>query len=199
MRRLSRSFCASRLADQEAADEIALAAADEALKLDARSQPAAEIKTRIAGYADLKKLTAAAEAGDAGAMNRLAGKYADGRQVPRDDAKALAWFRKSAEAGNSQGLVQVGKMLMLGRGIEKNETDALECFKAAAESGDRIAAYHLAKMYIGGIAVTRDAAQGVKYLGQSARAGHTPAIAELIWLYSDGIDGRRQPRSAHMA
>jgi len=45
----------------------------------------------------------AADAGDTLGMNNLGWMYENGRGgVPKDDAQAVSWYRKSADAGNTR-------------------------------------------------------------------------------------------------
>ena len=57
----------------------------------------------------------------------------EGRGVPRDDNKALAWFRKAAGKGSFIGQYFVGLMYKEGRGVTRDDKEALAWFRKAAE------------------------------------------------------------------
>ena len=51
---------------------------------------------------EIEQLRLAAEQGDASAQFNLGFMYATGEGVPKDDAKAVKWFRLAAEQGHAQ-------------------------------------------------------------------------------------------------
>ncbi len=71
-----------------------------------------------------------------------------GLGVPKDETKALEWYKLAAEAGNSRAQYKVGAAYAHGvGGLEKNETEAGKWFMKAAEQGSRKAAQAVAKGY----------------------------------------------------
>ena len=52
---------------------------------------------------EFKNLKAKAERGDAEAQYRLGHCYSDGDVVPKDEKKAVFWFRKAANQGHAGG------------------------------------------------------------------------------------------------
>jgi len=50
-----------------------------------------------------------ADAGNAKAQNYLGLLYDNGYGVPRDDARAVAWYRKAAEQGNAAAQYNLGR------------------------------------------------------------------------------------------
>ncbi len=67
----------------------------------------------------LQWLQKAAEEGNAAAQMDLGWVYADGRDVPRDDAEAAKWFRKAAEQGEAAAQNKLGVMYANGRGVSR--------------------------------------------------------------------------------
>ena len=53
--------------------------------------------------------------------------------VEKDDAEAVAWYRKAADCGNSIAQNNLGKMHFEGRGVEQSSADAEARFLKAAE------------------------------------------------------------------
>src|SRR3954463_9678392 len=57
----------------------------------------------------LKLFEAAAQKGDREAQHTLAFMYRDGKGTKRNDAKAIAWYRKSAEQGYAPAAYNLGQ------------------------------------------------------------------------------------------
>lgn len=55
--------------------------------------------------------------------------------VARNDAQALAWFRKAAEAGHPQAATALGEAYLFGHGMTKDPAQAVRWLKAGAEAG----------------------------------------------------------------
>ena len=50
--------------------------------------------------------------------------YANGRGVPKDDAKAVEWYQKAAVQGNAAAQSKLGFMYEAGRGVQWAILDA---------------------------------------------------------------------------
>ena len=85
---------------------------------------------------DIDTLTQRAEAGDAQAQFRLAGRYEDAVGVPCSPERALRWYRAAARADLCEAQVALGTMLALGEGIEPDYAEAWVWFTRAADLGD---------------------------------------------------------------
>ncbi len=70
--------------------------------------------------------------------------YLNGEGVPKDQAKALHWFRKAAEAGNMEGQRNLGHALAQGQGTPVDVIEAYQWLSVAAEQGDKAAQEELA-------------------------------------------------------
>ena len=68
--------------------------------------------------AEIAKVRASAEQGDASAQNRLGIMYEAGRGVPQDDAEAVRWWRLAAEQGYAYAQTNLGGMYGAGRGVK---------------------------------------------------------------------------------
>ena len=77
-----------------------------------------------------------AEQGDSYAQISLGIMYSKGQEVPKDDAKAVEWYRKAAEQGNAYGQVSLGTMYDMGRGVPRDTAKAVEWYRKAAEQGN---------------------------------------------------------------
>ena len=66
--------------------------------------------SRREGVAAVGLYRQAAEAGNAGGMSYLAFMYASGRGgLARDDAQALAWYRRAAALGDEQAVQELAR------------------------------------------------------------------------------------------
>src|SRR6185312_13261586 len=93
----------------------------------------------------LADLIPAADRGDPAAQNALGIKYAAGEDgLPRDDVKAVEWYRKAAVQGYAKAQTNLGDMYLAGRGgLDKNALEALSWYLKAAQQGWPDAQYRL--------------------------------------------------------
>jgi len=172
-----------------------------------------------AGVEDLKAgnpqssvqaLTYAADGGQPLAQWKLGRMYARGEGVPRDDAKAYAYFERLVDSYNeddpdrpdiaaiSNAFVAVGVYCL--NGIPNSEVKAdperaLEMFQFAATNfGDSDAQYNLARMYMDGAAgLARNNMRAAQWLALAADKGHHPAQALLghLLFVGEGVPRQR--------
>ena len=62
--------------------------------------------------------------------------YANGRGVAKDDAQAVAWYRKAADQGLAHAQDNLGRMYANGRGVAKDDAQAVAWYRKAADQGD---------------------------------------------------------------
>ena len=144
------------------------------------------------------ELTAAAD-GDAQAQFNLGVRYANGRGVPRNDAEAVAWYRKAAEQGNADAQNNLGwmyangpRILCLYRcGVARDDGEAVAWYRKAAEQGSAIAQNNLGWMYANGRGVPQDDAEAVAWYRKAAEQGNAQAQTNLGWMYDQGRGGRQ--------
>ena len=131
---------------------------------------------------------AAAMAGDAVAMNCLAGAVEEGlAQVDEPDATAADWYRKAAEAGVVQAQSNYGLALMQGRGVPRDEKAAVDWFVRAADQGDPDVQNWLGLCYQDGrCGVLIDDAEAARWYMRAADSGDADAQAELGAMYKEG-------------
>jgi TPR repeat protein len=72
--------------------------------------------------------------------------YLNGEGVPKDQAKALQWFRKAAEAGNMEGQRKLGHAFAQGQGTPVDVVEAYQWLSVAAKQGDKAANKELADL-----------------------------------------------------
>ena len=69
-------------------------------------------------------------------MSFLGDMYLNGIGVPKDEAEAVRWYRKSADAGEAKAMLDLGRAYENGIGIPKDEAEAVLWFhKALSSSG----------------------------------------------------------------
>lgn len=88
-----------------------------------------------------------AEAGNAGAQQKLGNAYSDGKGVPKDAAQAVTWWRKAAEQGNATAQHKLGVSYMHGEGITPDLALGMEWIHKAAEQGHAEAQQELGQVY----------------------------------------------------
>ena len=64
----------------------------------------------------------------------------------KDDAQALAWFRKSADQGYALAQVSLGVIYAEGLGVPKDDAQAVAWFRKAADQGVELAKTQLEKI-----------------------------------------------------
>jgi TPR repeat protein len=108
-----------------------------------------------------------AEQGDPDAQAGLGSLYLGGYGVPRDEAAAMAWFRKAAEQGHAGGQFSLGS-LYYGR---KEYGPATSWYRRSAEQGNALAQIRLARMYAEGPGLARDDVQAYRWFAVAAMRG----------------------------
>ena len=172
----------------------------------------AGVQDLMAGDAQssVQALTYAADGGQPLAQWKLGRMYARGEGVPRDDAKAYAYFERLVESYNeddpdrpdvaaiANAFVAVGVYCLNGipnSEIKPDPERALEMFQFAATNfGDSDAQYNLARMYMDGAAgLARNNMRAAQWLALAADKGHHPAQALLghLLFVGEGVPRQR--------
>ena len=154
-----------------------------------------------ADTAELRRLRAAAERGDAELQTYLGTLYSRGEGVAADDSQAVGWYRKAAEQGYPTGQFNLGIMYAAGRGVPEDHAEASAWFLRAAEQGLAQAQYNLAASYYTGRGVPWDlhaahswfsrAAEGLEGDAQTRASEYRDQAWQLLQL----IDGAEAGRS----
>ena len=91
----------------------------------------------------LQRLEKLAEEGSADAQFDLAGMYASGKDLPKDDVKAFEWYKKAAFQGHTGAQFKLAGIYANGIGTEKNENKAVDYLTKAATQGHAEAQFNL--------------------------------------------------------
>lgn len=124
--------------------------------------------------------------GDAESQFRLGNLYSDGEGVPKDDAKAVEWYREAADHGYAKAQNNLGVMYLLGQGVPRDLTKAGEWFRKAAEQGLDASQTQLGDMYVRGEGVPKDAAKAMEWYLKAAEQGQVDAQFNLGAAYAFG-------------
>jgi TPR repeat protein len=143
---------------------------------------------RKGNFAKARRLLAPmARAGDPVAQFHLGKMYADGLGVPRDQVRAVAWYRAAAERGHAEAQYRLAVAYALGFGVKASHAEAVRWYRAAGKQGHAQAQLRL------GILLSRnskpelrDYPEAVYWLGAAAEQGVATAQWMLGSLYAEG-------------
>lgn len=120
----------------------------------------------------LKLLGPLADGGVPEAQKDLGVMYQLGHGVPRDQAQAVVWLRKSAEQGNIEAQGNLGLNYLYDHpGVARDIDQALVWMRKAADQGDIRSEITLANFYSVGMHVPKDAAQALAWYIKAAEQG----------------------------
>jgi hypothetical protein len=99
----------------------------------------------------LRGLLPMAEQGDTRAQTTLGLLYYRGsKEIPRDEAQALKWFRSAAERGDAVAQFNLGVMYSEGQGVPQDHAKAAKFYRLSADQGNPQAQYNLGLWYAEG-------------------------------------------------
>jgi eukaryotic-like serine/threonine-protein kinase len=153
-----------------------------------------EVKPMSSPPASLADLIPAADRGDPTAQNALGVKYVAGEDgLPRDDVKAVEWYRKAALQNYAKAETNLGDMYLEGRGgLDKNPLEALSWYLKAAQQGWPDAQYRLGYLYEVGLGTAKDPQRAVSLYRSAAESGYPDAQNLLGYFYATGSYGIQQ-------
>lgn len=162
-------------------------------------EPAVQVKTKTAEeyFAQLQKQ---AEAGKAEAQFLLGWIYMHGegftgmtymREVPKDTAKAYAWYHKAAAQGHADSQYNLGMLYKLGLGVKEDAETAFLWLQKASAQGNDIAQYNLGMMYADGAGVSRSLTRASAWLTLSAAQGNEKAKKNYIEIDAKLTEAQR--------
>ncbi len=137
-----------------------------------------------------------AEAGDADAQHLLGYIYENGLGVPRDMARALAYYSKAANQGQADSQYALGDLAFTGDGVKRNLERAAGWYKLAAGRSHAGAKAQLGVMYAQGLFFPKDIQKAIEYFEQAAAASDADAQYNLGAIY---LTGQGKPQGYAMA
>ncbi len=132
-------------------------------------------------------LEANATRGDAKSQFVLALRYAEGRGVEKDDAKALSLVTKAAQQGLVVAQYRLGAMYERGIGVTKELPQAKTWYERAAKGGNRKAMHNLAVLFADGVGIGQDFAQAAGWFRQGAEYGLADSQYNFAILLERGM------------
>jgi TPR repeat protein/serine/threonine protein kinase len=125
--------------------------------------------------------------GELKACSVLAGLYAAGTGVPKDDARAIALYQKACEGGEASACAGLGFMVKTGVGAARDEARALTLFQKACEGGSPLGCGGLGQMSEGGLGgLAKDDVQAVTLYTQGCDGKDPASCANLGHMYMRG-------------
>jgi TPR repeat protein len=124
---------------------------------------------------DLKTIQAQAAHGNAMAEYQLGRAYQLGQGVPRDYAKAAAFYRQAAAQGNAKSMFNLGYIYLHGQGVPRDAATAHQWFQKSADQG--LAAGELQiglSYYFGDNGLKQDYVAAAQWLQQAAEQENFP-------------------------
>ena len=151
------------------------------------------IRVWLNGEEALRWLTAAAAAGDAGAMSNLGFAYATGTGVPADDATAFDWYQRAADRNLSRAVLVVAAFQEEGRGTPQDLRQAVREYRRALGMGPEVAEVAAARLGLlaaqGRIDDLIAPQEAAPWVAVAAQAGDAEALS---WLETQAAAGITQ-------
>ncbi|MBE0691887.1 MAG: SEL1-like repeat protein, partial [Aquamicrobium sp.] len=150
-------------------------------------EPTAEELAAIPLEAGPVALREAAAAGDPKALFEIGNRYAEGRGVAEDMAKAASWYEKAAEQGLAPAQYRVGSFYEKGVGVARDVAKAKHWYLKAAESGNASAMHNLAVLHAMGADGTSDNDAAARWFLRAAELGVRDSQFNLGILSAKGV------------
>ncbi len=144
----------------------------------------------------IASLEAAAVRGDAKSQLMLALRYAEGRGVDKDDAKALSLVTKAAQQGYVVAEYRLGAIFERGVGVPKDLAQARTWYERAAKSGSRKAMHNLAVLYADGVGIPQNFPEAARWFRQGADFGLADSQYNLAVLLERGMGVEKNANEA---
>lgn len=113
----------------------------------------------------------AAEDGDPKAMFEIGSRYAEGRGVKHDMARAAEWYKRAADLGYAPAQYRIGNFHEKGIGVERDIAVAKTWYEKAAKQGNASAMHNLAVLYAMGADDKVDNDQAARWFVEAADLG----------------------------
>ena len=111
--------------------------------------------------------------------------YDDGQGEPKDDVKAMDWYRKAAEEGYPKAQFILGVHLY--ESSQQDYVEAVKWFRKAAEQGHALAQNNLGCCYDNGYGVSKDYLVAAKWYRKAAYQNLAPSQYSISHLYLRGL------------
>lgn len=109
-----------------------------------------------------------------------------GKDVSKDNKKAVYWYQKSADQGYARAQLDLGTMYAHGTGVQENYQKAIEWYSKAADQGYAKAQNNMGLMFETGKGVSKDYQKAVEWYQKAANQGSAVAQCNLGFMYEKG-------------
>ena len=141
----------------------------------------------------INELIRRAEAGDAQSLLEMGLIYRSGSQLAKNDAKAVACFRRAAELGSIPAAGLLAQHIVLGLGVQKETATGLKQLEEAAERGDLNSMRFLGE-YLLGFSERADTERAFTWINAAANSGDVSSqlrLAEELLREGSTVDAER--------
>ena len=128
-----------------------------------------------------------AQNGQAAAQHEMGTRLLEGRNMPRDPAQALDWFRKSAEQNYAPAQYRLGTLFEKGIGVNADSKDAALWYGRAAEAGHVRAMHNLGVLLADGLDGKPDYVGAARLFRKAAEHGLRDSQYNLAVLHTRGL------------
>lgn len=132
-------------------------------------------------------LREAAAAGDPKALFEIGNRYAEGRGVAEDMAKAAEWYERAAAQGLAPAEYRIGNLYEKGVGVARDIAQAKTWYQLAAGQGNASAMHNLAVLFAMGADGTTDNESAARWFAQAAEVGIVDSQFNLGILAAKGV------------
>jgi localization factor PodJL len=142
-------------------------------------------------------LRVAAAKGDPSAEFEVASRFAQGKGVPKDFAKAADWYQRAASRGSAPAQYRLGGLYERGIGVKADPARARAWYKRAAEQGNVKAMHNLAVMFTQRDLGEPDYAAASQWFSKAAGHGLSDSQFNLGILHENGMGVAKAPAAAY--
>jgi localization factor PodJL len=132
-------------------------------------------------------LREAAAANDAKALFEIGSRYAEGRGVKTDMARAAGWYERAAGLGLAPAQYRIGNFYEKGTGVARDIARAKGWYEKAAAQGNASAMHNLAVLYAMGADGVTDNEKAAKWFLDAAELGVKDSQFNLGILSAKGV------------
>jgi localization factor PodJL len=134
-----------------------------------------------------ESLRQAALAGDPEAAFVVASRFAEGRNVPKDNEAAMRWYGVAAAKGLAPAQFRLGALLEHGTGADADMEAARQWYERAAVAGNVRAMHNAAVLLSDGLKVKADYGKAVRWFAEAAAHNLKDSQFNLAMLYERGL------------
>jgi len=146
------------------------------------------VDRNIAVSTRFKETIKKAREGDPASQYEVGSMYREGREVSKDQRKALEFLLSAALREHHWAQYWLGRMYLHGEGTEEDFGQALKWFEQSAAAGNVASRLAIASMMIKGQGMKKDIDTGLHLVQQLAIGGYEWAQYLLGDLFANGVD-----------